>query len=219
MTAPEPPPVTPQHGTVTGAIDTFRNLPRWAMFAVIAVGGLVAWYVYKAATSADTTSTTWEQNARDLLTSRGYDPVAIESALSHYQGGGTMSPDDTALIAEAIRALGTPDMPVTTGNGTTPSPVIPSGGVANGIGTPTDPTVITDPSTVPTIPDTSSSGYWYVVSLGYGWSSTLRGISQQFYGTTDQATMLLQLNPGTTSSEYARIQPGVKIKIPRSLTV
>lgn len=209
MTAPEPPPVTPQHGTVTGAVDTFRNLPRWAMFAVLAVGGLVAWYVYKAATSANATSTTWEQNARDLLTSRGYDPVAIESALSHYQGGGTMSPDDTALIAEAIRALGTPDMPTTTatGDGTTPSPVIPSGGVT------------TDPSTVPTIPDTGASGYWYVVSLGYGWSSTLRGISQQFYGTTDQATMLLQLNPGTTSSEYARIQPGVKIKIPRSLTV
>jgi hypothetical protein len=210
VTTPEPPAMgKPAQGSIGRSIDTFRTLPRWAMVGIVIVGGLVGWYVYRAASSANTASPTWEQNARDLLTSRGYDPVDIESALSHYQGGGQMSAQDLALIAEVIRAIGTPDMPSAgaTSDVTNPSPVVPSGGVT------------TDPSTIPTIPDTSENGYWYVVSLGFGWSSSLRGISQQFYGDTTHATMLLQLNPGTTSSEFARIQPGVRIKVPRSLTV
>lgn len=211
MTAPEPPVPQPQGNSATRVIGVFRELPRWAMIAVVAAGGLVGWYVYKAATSANTVPPTWEQQARDLLTSRGYDPIDIESALNHYQGGDTMSPQDLTLMAEVIRAIGTPDMPTSPSDVTNPSPVIPSGGVSDGS--------TTDVSTVPSIPDTSASGYWYVISLGYGWSSSLRGISQQFYGDDSQATMLLQLNPGTTASEYARIAPGVKIKVPRSLTV
>ncbi|MGH3570868.1 MAG: hypothetical protein ACRDUW_03415 [Pseudonocardiaceae bacterium] len=189
----------------------FMELPRWAMLGVVAAGGLVGWYIYKAASAPSTTPPTWEQNARNLLTARGYPSSDIESALSNYQGGGTMSPMDLKLIAEVIRAIGTPDMPTAAvdSSGINPTSVVPDGGLTT-----------TDPSAASTVvPDNSTAGYWYVISLGYGWSSTLRGISQQFYGDTTHSTMLLQLNPGTTTSDYARIPPGVKIKIPRSLTV
>lgn len=115
----------------------------------------------------------------------------------------------TAATATATPASPTPDnasaAPTDTTSNIPPSSLGTTGGFT------------TDPATAGQIVYTDQpTAYWYVVSLGYGWSSTLRGISQQFYGDTSHADVLLQLNPGTTASTYARIAPGVKIKVPRS---
>lgn len=189
---------TPQSPTQsTNVIETAQAMPRWALMLIVGGAGLLTWWIIKDYKSGTTDS--WTDRATALLTSRGYTHAQISIALNHYFQGG-MTTQDQEIIAEAIRALGTPDLPNITTGVHPSSPVNPTG---------------TYNSTTPIT--TTNGGYWYVVSMGVGWSSSFRGLAQQFYGDANKGTIIQQANPGITSADYQRIPVGTSIKIPRSV--
>jgi hypothetical protein len=235
MTTPQPTPdPTPNGGgnPVTNAWENFRTAPRWVWVAVVVVGGLAAWwFIHQTQSSGDTTVTddtqTWRQKATDLLISRGYQQGQVQTAMSHYFDGGQMSAQDTALIQAAIMSIGLPGIPgqspdyQTSNPVTDPGPGAPSasnassstGGVGNS-GTP-------DLQNVTTYGDDGSpdppAGNWKVVSMGYGWTSTLRGIATNMYGNASLGTTLLAYNSGLVASDWQQIPAGKTVTVPRQL--
>lgn len=204
-----PPAPTPAPGPLRGAnsvpsaLQRARELPWWTWVIVVGVAAGGYWYLTRP---ADPTGD-WESQARVILTEHGYSPDAINSALDHYLRGGGMSSQDVAIIAVAIRQLGLPPSAV---GGTSDSHTVPTlppgtqgpptqGG--GGTGTAGDHT-----------------GYWYVTTFPVGWSATFRGISLQFYGTTERATYLMAQNPEVkVATPWAQIPTGSRVRVPRSV--
>lgn len=185
---------------------------------LIAVGGVVWWYYFhkssnSSGSSDSSDSDDWGKRAHDLLISRGYKTSDVNSAINHYLNGGALSPQDLTLISVAIRALGTPDIPndspsvIPANPWNSPGPSQPSGTTASTSDTPAQ--------------DAGQSiSYWYVVSAGIGWTSTYRGISQQFYNSTSYASKILLANPNVNvPTVYGQIPIGTTIKVPRTVPV
>lgn len=199
-------------GAVSGAWAGVQSMPRWQIITIVLVivGGVYYYYVHRAAATAQATdpANTWENSARSLLLSRGYPSSEVDSALNHYLHGGAMSPGDITLISVAIRALGTPDVPSTAPANTPANPWNAPG--------PSAPTANNVSSSAPSN-NIQAQTYWYVQSVGVGWTSTFNGIATQFYGDQSLATQVMSQNPGVTSSVYAKIPVGIRIKVPRTV--
>lgn len=231
MTAPQPAPEPgPSLGeSLRGGWDTVTSAPRWVLVtgAVVIVGGGV--YLYYRSTQqtggkSDPGNKTWRQQATDLLISRGYNPSQVQAAMSHYFDGGALSPQDSALISTAIMSLGYPDTPgespdyATSNPVTDPGPGAPSGSNVSsstgGVGNSGTPDYQQNADTTTTT--SGGTGNWYVISMGFGWSSTLRGIAANFYGNPSLGTKLLAYNP-TLSTDFDKIPPGTRVTVPRTL--
>lgn len=203
-------------GTVGDAWRGIQGMNRWVLLTIVAIIILIVWYFYwhrdnsSSSEVRDDPSADWESRARKILAERGYPQNQIDSALDHYLRGGTMSVEDQAVIAVVIRAIGTPDFPNPQPNSQNMGlggPVTPSGPVSSG-----------NTGSAPTQSEPGEQTYWYVVSTGVGMTSSLRGIAQQYYGSSNLAVNLLPYNPdiGTVNE---RIPPGKVVKVPRSLNV
>lgn len=229
MTAPAPP------GSSGGVIGTARSLPIWGWVLIAAASGVVVyWFVSERdpapdddrnRTDKDKTKDcnrsgvgpTWEQRARQTLLSRGYSRMETNTALGKYLRGGTMTPQDQSMVAIAIGQFGTPDIPnndpsyATFSPQTQPGPGAPAAGNADtgynsGVG---NQTAFDSDNPVNT--------YWYVPSSGFGYTSTYRGLANQYYGDESKATVIMAANPGVVTSVWERIPPGVITKVPRNV--
>lgn len=198
MSTPQSP--TPQPTMTQNVVGTAQTLPRWAFVAIVGGAALVTWWLISEYKSSEPKETSWTDRATALLTSRGYTNNQITDALNHYYRGG-MTVQEQDMIAQVIRAIGTPDMPETSITEVPPpSPVTPSG----------------RPEDTPTpIPDNNGTAYWYVTSMGFGWTSSFRGIAQQLYGDPNKGYLLQQVNPGLATSDYGKLPIGTIVKIPR----
>lgn len=93
------------------------------------------------ATSTTTTGTSsgpadnsaWSRLAIDYLISTGAEPVAASRAIGRYLSGDTITETERAMIAQAIRQIGTPPEGVPVGS-TTPKPLILGGTIRAGVG-------------------------------------------------------------------------------------
>lgn len=221
MSSPEPTPGATganspsTGGTVGGAWRGIQSMNRWALLFIVLVILFVVWYFYwhradsAGQTPRDDPSADWETRARKLLEDRGYPSNQIDSALNHYLRGGQMSVEDQAIIAVAIRNLGTPDFP-------NPQPNSQN----MGQGGPTTPTGPVDSGNAGSMPGTGTDNgeaSWYVVSTGVGPTSSLRGIAAQYYGSSNYAISLLPHNPDIKTVNE-RIPPGKIVKVPRSIS-
>ena len=201
--------------TVGSAWRNIQDMNRWALLAIVALILLIVWYFYwyrensEGQSKRDDPSQDWETRARRLLQERGYPNNQIDSALNHYLRGGPMSVEDQAIISVAIRNLGTPDFP-------NPQPNSQNAGQ----GGPYTPPGQVDSGNVGQLPGSGTDNgqaYWYVTSTGVGPSSSLRGIAQQYYGTSNYAPTLLSHNP-EIKTVNERIPPGKVVKVPRSVS-
>lgn len=230
MTSPEP-----GGGIFANAWDTVATAPRWLVISVVVGGGVLAYVLIRTATKDDSgagdgssyqedSRKSWRQKATDLLIARGYNPQQVQSAMSHYFDGGSLSPQDSALISAAIMQLGWPDTSNSTAPDyatsnpiTNPGPGAPRGGNASsstgGVGNSGTP----DLQNVDDSGSDAPTGNWYIVSMGFGWTSTFRGIAAYYYGNPTLGTTLMQYNPGVATSDYARIPPGTRVTVPRQL--
>lgn len=226
MTAPSPgEPSSPDYGSSGGgggigaAFENVRYMNKWVLFAIVALIALAVWWFFyhrpeQSSDKVGDSEVSWEARARQMLLDRGYNQWEVDSALQHYLYGGQMSVQDQALISVAIRSLGTPDFPNQQPNNNPASPwnqipSTPTGPVDNGntgVGVDGGNTVDTQ------------SGFWYVTSTGFGPTSSLRGIAQQYYGSANMAVNLLPFNPDI-STVNERIPPGKVVTVPRSLNV
>lgn len=225
--APSPPPSRSLGDSLAGAWDTVSTAPRWVVVGVVVGGGVFAYVLIRTAQGgttggkADPGNKTWRQQATDMLISRGYNPRDVQQAMSHYFDGGAMSPQDSALITTAIMTLGYPNTPgespdyQTSNPITNPGPGAPRasniGSSTGGIGNSGTPDYEQNVST-----DTGSAGNWYVISQGFGWTSTLRGIAANFYGNPTLGIQLLAYNPNIGTA-YDRIPPLTRVTVPRQL--
>ena len=224
--APQSPPNTAQtEGTVSSAWRGIQGMNRWALLGIVAIILLLIWYFYWHRQEASTKETSndnkygkgsdssndWETRARALLTARGYPADQINSAMQHYLHGGRMSTQDQSLVSVAIRTLGTPDIPNPTPNNkpenpwTNPGPAVPSAGNDSS-------------SSSGKLSDDNQQAFVYVQSTGFGWTSSLRGIAAQMYGSANYASYLLQYNP-TITSVSDRIPIGTKVTVPTRMVV
>lgn len=229
MTAPAPAP-EPSGGlgdSLAGAWDTVTTAPRWVIVSVVVGGGVLAYVLIRTRQGGTTGgkeapgNKTWRQQATDMLISRGYPPQQVQAAMTHYFDGGALSPQDSALISTAIMSLGYPDTPGespgyrTSNPITDPGPGAPRGSnigsSTGGVGNSGTPDYDQNSSV-----DMESAGNWYVVSMGFGWTSTLRGIAANFYGNPSLGNRLLAYNTNI-GSDYERIPPGKKLTVPRQL--
>lgn len=232
MTAPVPDPSpSPDGSVITSAWNAARSMPRWGWVAVALGGGLVAYYlIWKPAPTSDNTNSapveqgsTWREDAAALLASRGYSNDDIQSALTHFFDGGALSTQDSALITAASGAIGPPDNTVgppdyqTSNPVTNPGPGAPYGGGASpgygytgGIGNQTTTNPVDDSGT------DAAPGTWSIASMGYGWTSTLRGIAQNFYGSAEYASSLLAANAGKVPNVWEQIPAGTLVTVPRT---
>jgi hypothetical protein len=169
------------------------------LVAIAGAAGLLTWWLLKDVGSSNNTTSnkTWNNNAVDYLTQRGYSTSQAQSAVNAYTSGQQLSQQQVSLVSEAVAAVGTPDMPTNT------TPVVPSGSGA---------------TTAPTESADNASGVWKVTSMGVGWTSTFRGIAQQFYGDPSDSSYISSVNPGVTPSDFSMIPAGTVVSVPRSLT-
>lgn len=195
MTTPYAKPDT----SLSGVWGELATLPRWALVGIVTGAGLLAWWLLKGVGSANTPTInqTWSNNAVTYLTQQGYPQAQAQSAVNAYSSGQQLTQQQVSLVSDAVAAVGTPDMPTNT------SPVVPSGSGA---------------TTAPTVSTNSASGVWKVTSMGVGWTSTFRGIAQQFYGDPSDSTYISAVNPGVTPSDFSMIPAGTVVSVPRSLT-
>ena len=200
MTTPAPAPRTgPQFSQISAEL---AEMPKWALIAVVGTAGVLAWWLFRNAGSSSTpTNTTWNNQAVSYLTSRGYDTKDANNAVTAYTSGSQLTDNDVNLIGQAVQALGTPDMP--SGDLSTRSTDLP--------------VLVPSGSGSTTSSSTTPKEYWYVTSLGAGWTATFRGIAQQFYGTASNSNAISAVNPGVATSDYAQIPAGTVITVPRSL--
>lgn len=228
MTAPAPQPSGNGFGdSLRGGWETVSSAPRWVLVSVVVGGGVLAFVLIKTRSDgttggkADPGNKTWRQEATDMLISRGYSPQQVQTAMSHYFDGGALSPQDSALISTAIMSMGFPDTPgespdyATSNPITDPGPGAPSGSNVSsstgGVGNSGTPDYTQNATTT-----TSGVSNWYVISMGFGWSSTLRGIAANFYGNPSLGTKLLAYN-SSVGTDYDRIPPGTRITVPQQL--
>lgn len=224
MTQPDP----PSTGTVARAYNNIIGMDRRILFGIVIAGGVVAYLMLRKPSSSiddanndSDSSTSWRQRASDILKQRGYSNAQINSALGHYLDGGTMSPQDTDLITAVMGTIGRPGIPnadpsYQSGSViTNPGPAAPRAGNQStydgGVGNVTNEQDITDGNA-----DTVQT-YWYVPSLGVGYSASYRGLAAQFYGNEQLATAILAANPGGPNTVFGRITPGTITKVPRSV--
>lgn len=230
-----------------GVAQTAAALPKWAIAAIIVAGGFLAWKISKGvsddpdrdaakshaekqydAYKKGTKVAPWNERARNAAISRGYSQLEVSSALRHYLGGGTMTPQDTTVISTIIGQIGTPQYPNSdpsySGSSpqTNPGPGAPNaglirdpdseapsynGGIGNAINFDTDPDAVS---------------YWYVPSLGFGNTASYRGLAMLYYGDESKANVIMQVNRATPlapSTVWQMIPPGFITKVPRSVSV
>ncbi len=202
MSEPYPEPPAPSY------VERVRSFPPIVLIGVVVVGGVFAWWVMrtlKAGKEESSTPVSWEDRARTLLLDRGYPRGDVDSALSHYLHGGQMSGGDVTLIGVAVRTLGTPDIPNSPPS-FIPTPTPPPGGggpstPATGVGGNSD--------------EDGPRGFWYVPVFPAGWTSTYRGIAQQFYGNANRAPEVMAVNPGIVRASHEKLPAGSIVKVPR----
>lgn len=224
MTTPEP----QSDGMLSGVMESVREMPRWLLVTVVVGGGVLAWYLIRATKSDDVPSESdtrdasadavaaWRERARQLLTSRGYSYTEINSALRHYLDGGTMTPQDITIIGVAIRELGVPGLEDNDPSYSVSSPqTLPGPGAphASNLGDTTG----GEGNYTGQYADSTEQTYWYVPSLGFGPTSTMRGLAVAYYGDESYAPLVLQTNPGIVASIYDRIPTGTIVRVPRSV--
>ena len=210
------------------AADSFmarwQTVPRWALFSALVVVGVVSYIIYRKITaSSDSGTQTWETSANSYLVSQGYSVSDASSATSAYANGQSLSPSQVSLIAAAIGAVGTPDVPsnsaVTAQLANTPStgPGLLGSASAGSEGNAGGGTTLPG-SPYPTNTGAgagSSTNYWNVPAGAAGWSTTFNGIGGQF-GVNP--TVVQKANPNLSGSLWGKIPQGSIVKVPRPAT-
>lgn len=229
---------TPSGGSVvSNAYNGVRELDTRWLIAIVVAGGLLAWYFLKDNSDSDDSSNSsnggpkgdgssynkessdWAKKAKALLLSQGYSQYDVNSAIRHYLRGGQMTPEDTTLVGIAVSRLGIPGV----GSGSDPSYTVTSPSTNPGPAAPRASTQSQYDGGTGNATNEQSVGaqtgqtYWNVPSLGFGPTSTYRGLALMYYGTANLAPAIQAANPNGPSTVYGQIPPGTITKVPRTV--